>query len=195
MVKNPPFNAGGIRDTDLTPGLGRSPGGGNGNPLQYSCLGKPIDREAWQATVHRVKKSWTRLIEHTHTYLRANREDRNDSFVFQDKSVAPSSVLLLLPEIYLYLAISHCSVDILIFGLPRWFSGKESACQAAYLGWIPGSGRSPEEGNGWLPTPGLLPGKCLGQRSLVGYSPWDHERVRHNLVTKQQQQSLYYFPC
>ena len=131
----------------------------------------------------------------THTYLRANREDRNDSFVFQDKSVAPSSVLLLLPEIYLYLAISHCSVDILIFGLPRWFSGKESACQAGYLGWIPGSGRSPEEGNGWLPTPGLLPGKCLGQRSLVGYSPWDHKRVRHNLVTKQQQQSLYYFPC
>ena len=63
VVKNPPFNAGGIRDTGLTPGLGRSPGGENGNPLQYSCLGKPIDREAWQATVHRVTKSWTRLSD------------------------------------------------------------------------------------------------------------------------------------
>ena len=42
-------------------GLGRSPGGGNGNPLQYPCLENPMDREGWQATVHRVVKSWTRL--------------------------------------------------------------------------------------------------------------------------------------
>ena len=61
VVKNPPFNAGGIRDTGLTTGLVRSPGGGNGNPLQYSCLGNPIDREVWQATAHRVTKSWTQL--------------------------------------------------------------------------------------------------------------------------------------
>ena len=40
-------------------GLGRSPGGGHGNPLQYSCLENPMDRGAWQATVHRVAKSWT----------------------------------------------------------------------------------------------------------------------------------------
>ena len=50
-VKNPPANDG---DLDLTPGSGRSPGGGNGNPLQYSCLGNPMDRGAWQATVHGV---------------------------------------------------------------------------------------------------------------------------------------------
>ena len=45
----------------LIPGLGRSPGGGQGNPLQYSCLENPMDRGTWWATVHSVKKSWTRL--------------------------------------------------------------------------------------------------------------------------------------
>ena len=43
-------------DLGLIPGLGRSPGEGNGNPLQYSCLGNPVDRDAWQATIHRVPK-------------------------------------------------------------------------------------------------------------------------------------------
>ena len=52
-IKNPPTNAG---DTGLIPGSGRSPGEGNGNPLQYSCLGNPMDKEAWQATVHGVTK-------------------------------------------------------------------------------------------------------------------------------------------
>ena len=51
MVKNLPANAG---DSDSNPGLGKSPGGGNGNPLQYSCLGEPTDRAAWQARVHKV---------------------------------------------------------------------------------------------------------------------------------------------
>ena len=52
VVKNVPANAGDIRDSGLIPGLGRSPGGGNGNPLQYFCLGNPIDRGAWVAAVH-----------------------------------------------------------------------------------------------------------------------------------------------
>ena len=52
-------NAGIAEDTGLIPGLGRSPGGGHGNPLQYSCLEKPMDRGAWWATDHRVTKSWT----------------------------------------------------------------------------------------------------------------------------------------
>ena len=43
------------------PGLGRSPGGGHGNPFQYYCLENPMDRRAWWATVYRVAKSWTRL--------------------------------------------------------------------------------------------------------------------------------------
>ena len=54
VVKNPPANAGDIRDVGSIPGPGRSPGGGHGNPLQYSCLENPMDREAWQATVHRI---------------------------------------------------------------------------------------------------------------------------------------------
>ena len=48
MVKNPPANARNAGDVGLIPGLGRSPGGGNDNPLQYSCLGKPMDRGTWQ---------------------------------------------------------------------------------------------------------------------------------------------------
>ena len=59
VVKNLPANAGDIRDMDLIPGLGRFPGGGHGNPLQYSCLENPMDRGAWQATVHWVSKSQT----------------------------------------------------------------------------------------------------------------------------------------
>ena len=49
-------------DPGLIPGSGRSPGEGNGNPLQYSCLNKTMDRGAWWATVHGVAKSWTQLI-------------------------------------------------------------------------------------------------------------------------------------
>ena len=60
-VKNSPANAGDIRGVGLIPVLGRSPGGGNGNPLQYPCLENPRNRGAWQATVHEVRKSWTRL--------------------------------------------------------------------------------------------------------------------------------------
>ena len=56
-----PTNAEDIRDAGSTPALGRSPREGNGNPLHYSCLGNPMDRGAWWATVHRVAKSWTRL--------------------------------------------------------------------------------------------------------------------------------------
>ena len=59
MVKNLPTNTGDIRDASSIPGLGRSPGGGNGNPLQYSYLENPMDRGAWQATVHGVSKSQT----------------------------------------------------------------------------------------------------------------------------------------
>ena len=57
VVKNLPANAGDIRDAGLIPGPGRSPGEGNGNPLQYSYLENPMDRGAWRATVHSVAKS------------------------------------------------------------------------------------------------------------------------------------------
>ena len=63
MVKNLPANAGDVGD----PWSGRSPGRGNGNPLQYSCLGNPMDRGAWRATVQGVAKSQSRLSGHAHT--------------------------------------------------------------------------------------------------------------------------------
>ena len=54
VLKNPPANAGDLRDASSVPGLGRSPGRGLGYLLQYSCLENPMDRGAWQATVHGV---------------------------------------------------------------------------------------------------------------------------------------------
>ena len=61
VVKNTPANAGDIRDVGLISGSGRSPGGGHGNPLQYSSLENSMDRGTWQAIVHRIAKSWTQL--------------------------------------------------------------------------------------------------------------------------------------
>ena len=67
VVKNPPTDRGDARDAGLIPGLGRSPGGGHGSPLQYSCLENPMNRGAWQTTVYRVAKSnWSNLA-HAHT--------------------------------------------------------------------------------------------------------------------------------
>ena len=61
VVKNPPANAADVRDLSLIPGLGKSPGGGLGNSLQYSCLENPMDRGAWRATVYRVTESQTEV--------------------------------------------------------------------------------------------------------------------------------------
>ena len=61
MIKSPPANAGDVRDAGSVPGSGRSPVGGHGGPLQYSCLENPVDRGSWWATAHGVGKSQTRL--------------------------------------------------------------------------------------------------------------------------------------
>ena len=71
MIKKPPAKAGDTRDgrdVRLIPGMGRSPGGGNGNPLKYSYLENSVDRGAWWATVHGVAKSQTQLSIHTYTH-------------------------------------------------------------------------------------------------------------------------------
>ena len=61
VVENPSANAADRKTTGLIPGPRRSPGEGNGNPLQYSCLENPIYRGAWRATIYRVAKNWTQL--------------------------------------------------------------------------------------------------------------------------------------
>ena len=68
VVKSLSVNAGDVRDAGSIPGSGRSPGGRHNNPLQYSCLENPMDRGAWQAAVHGITQSWTRLKQFsTHT--------------------------------------------------------------------------------------------------------------------------------
>ena len=72
MIKSLSASAGDIRHVSSVPGSGRSPGGGHGNPLQYSCLENPVDSGAWWATVHRVSKSGRQLKElsmHAHSGL------------------------------------------------------------------------------------------------------------------------------
>ena len=77
----------------------------------------------------------------------------------------------------------------MVVALPWWLSGKESACQCRRCRFDPWIGRIP-----WRrkrqPTPGFLPGKSHGQRSLSGHSPWGPKRVRHHLAIKQQQRIL-----
>ena len=68
IVKNLPANAGDERDAGLIPGLGRSPGGRHGNPLQCSCLENPMEKGAWWATVHGVTNSQTDCSDLAHTY-------------------------------------------------------------------------------------------------------------------------------
>ena len=72
MVKNPPFNAGDVREVGSVRGSGKSPGGEHGNPLQYSCLENPMDRGDWQAIVNRVTESHTTEVTSqvgTHVYI------------------------------------------------------------------------------------------------------------------------------
>ena len=75
--KNPPANAGDARDMGSIPGLGKSPGVGNGCPPQYSCLENSVDRGAWQATAHAAAASQTQLSTHTHTVNSINVQSCN----------------------------------------------------------------------------------------------------------------------
>ena len=70
-----------------------------------------------------------------------------------------------------------------VTGLPWWLNSKESACQCKKCGFDPWVGKIPWRGK-WQPTPILLPGESHGHWTLVGYNPWGHKRVRHDLVTK-----------
>ena len=80
---------------------------------------------------------------------------------------------------------THLNFPLLPKGLPWWLSGKESACQCRRPWFNPWVRKIPWRRK-WQPTLVFLPGKSHGQRSMAGYSPWDHRRVGHDLATKQQ---------
>ena len=111
--------------------------------------------------------------------------------VFQDKISSHLSTLLIFSFTDICSLVNlfiHSSVFIEYlspsWGFPRHLSGKESACQSRRCGFDPWVRKIPWRRK-WQPTPVLVPGKPHAQRSLVGYSPWDHKRARHNWVTKQ----------
>ena len=94
VLKNLPTKAGDTRDASLIPGSGRSPGGGRGNPLQYSCLENSMDRRDWQATVHEVTDSdMTEYTSHTYTYTHTQSQEKTRAGYF--KSPGKSLIMLL----------------------------------------------------------------------------------------------------
>ena len=140
QVKNPPANAGDIRDVSSIPGSGRSPGIGHGNPLQYSCLENPKDRGAWWATVHGVTKESNmteQLRAHTHPYVHS----------FGGVGFFP--VLDPALEAELEAGILVQFVEGTLWDFPHSSVGKESACSAEDPGSIPELGRSAGEAIGY----------------------------------------------
>ena len=91
MVKNLPANAGDSRDTRSIPGLGRSPGEENCNPLQYSCLKNPMDTGAWRATVYGVTKSQTTELTCTHSLIRCCGPSDNVSGMLSARDAGPGA--------------------------------------------------------------------------------------------------------
>ena len=175
VVKNPPASSGDGRDMGSISGSGRSPGEGNGNPLQYSCLENPMDRGAWQTTVHGVTKRQARdrytvpqnkdIPLYNHITVDKLRIFNVDGIFLSNRAHIPvlSSIFTLFLEGPLF--------SFLLYRTPDGSDGKASACNAGDLGLIPGLGRFPCRRK-WQPTPVLLPGKFHGRRRVVSYSPW-----------------------
>ena len=94
MVKSLPVNARNARDVGLIPASGKSPGEGNGNPLQYSCLENPMDRGAWQAMFHGVEK---RVGHNLLTKQQKQQSGKKDTFIgsldIQESSITPYHLL------------------------------------------------------------------------------------------------------
>ena len=163
VVKSLPASVGNTRDTVLIFGSRRFPGGGNGNPLQCSCLENPMDRGTWQATVHGVAKSWTWMDPvsmHAHEM---------DTFIMTDCK--------------LYSVMSIGSKNFWKFDICFWQADKSQiqyitgkiraeilfvcACDGiTYYKWKWFRRRK------WQSTPVFLPGESHGQRSLAGHSLW-----------------------
>ena len=183
VVKEPTCQHRILRDASSIPGLGRSPGGGHHIPLQYSCLENPMDRTAWQATVHRVAKSQTRpkqLSTHTHTSHAPIRKS--------SQSQTPTSTCTPKPEIQhlnfnpgdeKFRAKKSLKKFIIGHQMPNSFLGPRFSI---LVFWYYIRGPFPWRRAG-QPTPVFLPGESHGLRSLEGYSPWSHKELDITEVT------------
>ena len=115
VVKNTFVKAADVRDAGSIPESGRSPGGGHGNPLQYSCLENPMDRRAWWTPVHRVPKSRTRLYWFN-THARTHLEGTTESLVVIECPGEIRKELGANPTL-----ISHSEY---VQGIPAWYTGQ-----------------------------------------------------------------------
>ena len=180
VVKKPPANAGKTSDVGgggSIPGSGRSPGVGNGNPLQYSCLENPMDRGGWQATILGITKSWTWLSTHTHT------PDYTLSLFWTLSGFPGGSGG----------KESACNAgDLgLIPGLGRSPGGRHGNPDKRCGGWgfnpwvrkIPWSRK-------WQPTPVFLPGEFPWTEELGWLLSMGLQRVRHDWATEHSTQRL-----
>ena len=149
LPSNLAFSQGGASGKES--GLGRFPGGGRGNPLQYSCLENPMGRGGWWVTVHGVSKSQTRL-----GWLRTHIISSDA----MGSSVCNWDGLLL--------------IALGLSGLPWSLRGWSICLQCGRPGFDSWLGKI-LWGRKWQPTPILLPGKSCGWRSLAGYSPRGHK--------------------
>ena len=173
VVKNQSANAGDVRDVGLIPGLGRSPGVGNGNPLQYSCLKIPMDRGAMWSTDHGVAKSKTQLIdwEHTHTLLKSWPTPGLDGEVLSGCQAQAGG---------LWSRIA-ANDKVLKLGV---LSGLEGASLVAQTGknspavletHVQSLGREDPVVKEMATHSIYLPGEFHVQRNLVGCHPWGHK--------------------
>ena len=155
MVKNPPVNAGDTREVGSIPRLGRSAGEGSGNPLQYSCLENPMDRRAWWATVHGITKSWTQLSECVHTHTHIHTSISVDCYA-TNLTDAAMKIHFPVPVFYCFFLCVFAGLTFIFkwnstcvnLDFPGGSDSKVSAYNVEDMGSIPGSGRSPGEGNG-----------------------------------------------
>ena len=160
-MKNPLANTEDARDTGSIPGPGRSPEGGNGNPLLYSGLESPIPRGAWQATVHGVTKSQTQLSDWVHLH----QQKQQDLF----KMIALGAEIQRGEMGWMLLIFI---VHVVILGFCGGSDSKKYAYNRGRPGFHPWFQKIPWR-KAWQPTAVFMPGEFHGQRSLMGYSPWD----------------------
>ena len=165
-------------DVGSIPGLGRSPGEGNGNLFQYSCKENSMGRRACWVTVHGVS-GWGHIKVHQYNWKKRKPQRQKEPY---NQGTCECVVFWCWTN-----NISH-------IGLLWWLRGKESTCQCKGLGFDPWVRKIPWRRK-WQPTPVFLPGKSHRQRSLVGYSLSGCKRIGHNLVTKQHSsiKTTHYF--